>query len=555
MSSSTSNTSNGAVKKSRGAMRAFENLGLRSKILAIVAVFAVFVGVIAAVSLSAILQEARNVEIAHRLQTEVAFPIGVVHQEELKARMLIALYGVMPTETAADRQVWVDKIAETDGDLANAAAAYEEGIAALGDTTARLGGENWQAFKTAWAEWENLRDTQMVAAAADTDQEAFQTAFEAASETLSSAIDSLEAEEVLVAQVAEDLAVTSSADARSAVVLNIVTLAAGLVVSIALALVAAGVIRRQVTQVRSVADALAKGDFTVNSGVDSKDEIGQMGKALDSATATLRETMAGVANSAVQVASASHVLADANAQVSAGSAEVSARAEVVSTSAQEISRNLAGVSAGSEEMTASIREIAHSTAEAARVGQQAVDAAKAANDQIARLGVSSQEIGNVVKVITTIAEQTNLLALNATIEAARAGEAGKGFAVVAGEVGELARETARATEDIAKRVETIQTDAQGAVSVIGQIEEVVQRINEFQSTIASAIEEQTATTNEMVRNVADAASGSNGIAADIEGVATSAGQSAAVMSSVSASVDELNALSQDLRDRVASFTY
>ena len=555
MSSSPSNTGNGTVKKSSGLVRAFENFGLRAKILAIVAVFAVFVGVIAAESLSAILKEARNVEIANRLQTEVAFPIGVVHQEELKARMLIALYGVMPTETAADRQVWVDKIAETDGDLANAAAAYEEGVAALGDTTSSLGGEHWLAFKTAWAEWQGLRDTQMVTAAADTDQEAFQAAFEAASDALSSAIDSLEAEEALVAQVAEDLSVTSAADAQSAVIMNIVTLGAGLVVSIALAVVAASLIRRQVTGVRSVADALAQGDFTVSSGVDSKDEIGQMGKALDSATATLRETMAGVANSAVQVASATHVLADANAQVSAGSAEVSARAQVVSNSAQEISRNLAGVSAGSEEMTASIREIAHSTAEAARVGQQAVDAAKAANDQIARLGVSSQEIGNVVKVITTIAEQTNLLALNATIEAARAGEAGKGFAVVAGEVGELARETARATEDIAKRVETIQTDAQGAVSVIGQIEEVVQRINEFQSTIASAIEEQTATTNEMVRNVADAASGSNGIAADIEGVATSAGQSAAVMSSVSASVDELNALSQELRGRVASFTY
>ncbi len=158
-------------------------------------------------------------------------------------------------------------------------------------------------------------------------------------------------------------------------------------------------------------------------------------------------------------------------------------------------------------MSASIREIAQNANEAARVAAGAVTEAEATNQTIARLGESSKEIGDVVKVISAIAGQTNLLALNATIEAARAGEAGKGFAVVADEVKELARETARATEDIARRVEAIQADTGGAVAAIGRIGEVIGQINDYQLTIASAVEEQTATTNEMSRSVAEAAAG------------------------------------------------
>jgi methyl-accepting chemotaxis protein len=171
------------------------------------------------------------------------------------------------------------------------------------------------------------------------------------------------------------------------------------------------------------------------------------------------------------------------------------------------------------------------------------------------LGASSQEIGNVVKVITSIAEQTNLLALNATIEAARAGEAGKGFAVVANEVKELAQETARATEDIARRVEAIQADTGGAVGAIGEISTIIGSINDYQLTIASAVEEQTATTNEMSRNVAEAATGSGEIAANITGVASASSSTTEAVTQARGAIDDMARMAAELHTQVARFTY
>ncbi len=199
--------------------------------------------------------------------------------------------------------------------------------------------------------------------------------------------------------------------------------------------------------------------------------------------------------------------------------QTSESASRASASAGEVSASVSSVAAGTEQMNASIREIATAAARASEVAMEAVRSAESTSATVAQLSESSIRIGEVMRTITGIAEQTNLLALNATIEAARAGEAGKGFAVVASEVKDLAQQSAAATEDISERVLGIQGDAEATSAALAEISEVIARINETQATIASAVEEQTATTREMSRSVQEAADGAGGIASTIRNVA------------------------------------
>ena len=204
-------------------------------------------------------------------------------------------------------------------------------------------------------------------------------------------------------------------------------------------------------------------------------------------------------------------------------------------------------------MGASIKEIAKNATEAARVATGAVKVAETTTATVSKLGDSSTEIGQVIKVITSIAQQTNLLALNATIEAARAGEAGKGFAVVANEVKELAKETAKATEDISRKIEAIQTDTKAAVDAIASISGVINQINDISSTIASAVEEQNATTNEMSRNVSEAANGSNQITSNVAGVAEAAQSTTRGATETQKASQQLLETSAELRRLVEQF--
>jgi methyl-accepting chemotaxis protein len=367
-------------------------------------------------------------------------------------------------------------------------------------------------------------------------------------------LDGLSAESQAQADLANELNEQGAAEADSAQVTLIVSLLIGLAVAAAVAFFVVRQIRNAIAKVGDAVSALSRGDLTIEPDVHTADELGQMAEGLARAVRTLRETMGSVTSSSETVAAASEELSAAGVQVAAGAEETSAQSGVVAAAAEQVSRNVQAVAAGAEQMGASIREIAQNAHEAAKVAEHATAVAATTNDTVAKLGVSSREIGDVVKVITTIAEQTNLLALNATIEAARAGEAGKGFAVVAGEVKELAQETGRATEDIARRVEAIQADTDGAVAAIEQISQIIAQINDYQMTIASAVEEQTATTNEMSRGVTEAATGAGEIAGNITGIATSAGTTSEVSVQMRTAIDELAQLATDLRAKVAFFT-
>ncbi len=314
-------------------------------------------------------------------------------------------------------------------------------------------------------------------------------------------------------------------------------------------------LQEKVDSMLGVVDAAAKGDLTQDITVHGSDAIGKMGEGLAKFFRDLRKSVSDIAGTAQTLSSSAEELTSVSQTMAGNAEETSAQANVVSAASEEISRNVQTAATGAEEMSASIKEIAQNSTQAAKVARSAVEMAEKTNATVSKLGDSSAEIGQVIKVITSIAEQTNLLALNATIEAARAGEAGKGFAVVANEVKELANQTAKATEDISQKIEAIQEDTKSSVDAIGEITMIINQINDISNTIASAVEEQTATTAEIGRNVGETAKGSAEISQNISGVAQAAQDTSSGVGQTQEAANELSRMASDLQKLVGKFQY
>lgn len=314
-------------------------------------------------------------------------------------------------------------------------------------------------------------------------------------------------------------------------------------------------LRRLIVMLQDIAQG--EGDVTkrleIAGNLGKDDELTEVSRLFNLFMDKLHHLLRGVASHTRQLAEASQQLLHASQQITSNSGQTAAQANSVSRLTQQVTQNLQSVSTGAGEMTTTIQSIANNTNEAAKVASSAVSTAQAANTTVGKLGQSSAEIGDVIKVITSIAQQTNLLALNATIEAARAGEAGKGFAVVANEVKELAKQTAKATEDISHKITTIQVDAQAAVKAIGSISGVINQVNEISETIAVAVEEQSATTSEMMRNSSEAAAGAADISQNIDGVAQAADGTLARAQESEKAAQQLAKIAAELSGLMAQF--
>jgi methyl-accepting chemotaxis protein len=322
-----------------------------------------------------------------------------------------------------------------------------------------------------------------------------------------------------------------------------------------LARVVVSSITRPLMRIRLSLAAVADGDLTVTTGVTTTDEVGDMAKTLDRALTALRGTISAVSDAALSMSSASDDLNAVSGELKSTAEAAALQAQQVSESAGEMSGAAADMNTATGEMSSSIVEISSQALSASTVAAGAVHTVSVTSQAVGALDVASQEIGEIIRTITSIAEQTNLLALNATIEAARAGESGKGFAVVAGEVKELARETASATEDITVKISAIQSTTEAAISSIGQISAVINEIHEKQATIASAVEEQTAVTQKMGTNVYEISAGSAQVALTIREITTGTRRTTDAAATTRDAAAQLAELSGGVHVLLAKFRY
>ena len=359
------------------------------------------------------------------------------------------------------------------------------------------------------------------------------------------------AESALLVERAE--AAERSANATTVAVLG--GTSAAIVVVLLLATFLTRSITRPINGLTSRLREIADGDGDLTQRVDDSraDELGALATVFNRFVGNIADLVRQIGETAATSSAAAQELSVVAAEMTRQSSDAAAQASMAAAAAEQVSSNVQTVAAASEQMGASIHEIARSASDASNAGRTAVESTEGVNVTIGRLGDSSAAIGGVVALINTIAQQTNLLALNATIEAARAGEAGKGFAVVAGEVKELAQETAKATEEITTRITQIQADVDTAVAAISTTTAVIGQVNDHQSSIAGAVEEQSATTSAMAANVSEAAVGATSIAENVLSIASTSQTMVGTIDQVRTAADELARSSQHLDELVGRF--
>ena len=303
-------------------------------------------------------------------------------------------------------------------------------------------------------------------------------------------------------------------------------------------------------QMASVATAIADGDLRHEIQPNTTQDV--LGQAFYNMK-SLRQAISHIMTESEHIRDASKAISQISVQMTADAEQTSQRVQTVSAKSQQVNDNMHNVSTATEEMSSSIREIAHNAGDVMQVVTTAVDTATAANTTIRDLEIRSQEIGEIVKVITTITQQTNLLALNATIEAARAGESGKGFAVVAHEIKELSREIAVSADDIIHKIETMQSSTAGATEAITKVLTSIHQVQEFSQSISSAVEEQAVTTNEISRNLADASAGSDEVTQAMTDVAAVTHNTMERVLNVQHAAEELATLADQLQQLLGKF--